>query len=262
LWHERIIVGLAPDRLSALWLGGLLKPRLLDRHAIQLHGQDAGQWDRGLDALEALLSEAVWKGRDIAVILSSHYVRHAIFPASRGLSDTARQALAEVVFRETFGDLARDWELRVSPAAAGKQTLACGVPRSLLAALRIVCGGRGRLYSIQPGLMPVFNQIRQQIGKSVCHLALVETGRITLAFIEDEQWRYIESRAGDGKLLPQLLLEDSELNQRQPGGILWLCDLTETAVLPAGALWSHKRIVPPSLVGFDGISNLAIWGIA
>jgi len=262
LWHERIVVGLSPERLSALWLGGLLRPRLQDRHAVLLQGQNAAQWDKGIDALETLLAEPAWRGRDIEVILSGHYVRHALLPpAGRALTAAARQALAEAVFRDTFGDLARDWELRVSPAAGDARALACGVPRSLLAALRKVCGDRGRLYSIQPSLMPVFNRVRDEIGKSVGCLALVEPGRITLAYVENGQWKYVDSRAGDGNILPELLLEEGELNARQPGGILWLCDLTAAARVPAGSFWSHRRIEPPRLPGFDEISSLAVWGL-
>ncbi|MDD5250690.1 MAG: hypothetical protein PHY45_17060 [Rhodocyclaceae bacterium] len=261
-WRERVVVGLAPDQLSALALGGFWRPRLIDRHARLLAEQDAAHWDKGIAALEALLAEPAWRGRDITVVLSGHYVRHAVIPGGRGLADAARRSLADVVFREVFGDLARDWELRVSPTTGGMPTLACGVPRPLLAALQAACEGRGRLRSIQPSLMPVFNRARQQIAKSVGCLALVEPGRITVAALENGRWKYVDSRAGGGNLLPQLLLEEGELHARQPGGILWLCDLTGAARLPGGTFWSHKRIDPPRLAGFDGISSLAIWGVA
>ncbi|HET7775248.1 MAG TPA: hypothetical protein VFK74_02700 [Azospira sp.] len=262
LSRKRILIGLSPERLSALALGGLLRPHLLDRHAVLLHGQDAGEWEQGMPALEALLAEPAWGGGNIRIVLSGHYVRHAIIPAGSNLSVAERQVLAEAVFRDTFGDLARDWELRVSLPSPGKRTLASGVPRGLLAALRGACAKRGRLDSIQPALMPIFNHVRREIGDSVACLALVEPGRTTLAFVEHGQWKYIDSRAGTGGALPQLLLEESELNQRQPGGILWLCDLSDSARLPGGSFWSHREIEPPALAGFDGISNLAIWGAA
>lgn len=261
LWHERVLVGFSPQGISALCLGGLLRPRLLDRHAILLQNQDLAQWDKGVDALEALLAEPAWKGRDIDVILSGHYVRHVVFPSRRDLAEVEQATLAKVVFRDIFGDLANDWELRVSPLPTGMKTLACGVPRSLLAALRTVCNGRGRLRSIQPGLMPVFNQVRRQVQDSVGCLAWVERGRITLAFFENGQWMYVDSRAGDGNSLPVLLLEESELSARQPGGILWLCDQTQAARLPDGSFWSHRRVEPPRLPGFDELSSLAIWGV-
>lgn len=261
LWRRRVLIGLAPERLTALALGGVLRWRLLDRHAVTLHEQSpAASWERGLTELEALLSEPPWRGREITVVLSGHYVRHAIVPPGRGLSDAEQQALARVVFQNIFGELARDWELCVSPAPPGHATLACGVPRALLTALRTVCDGVGRLRSIQPGLMPVFNQVRRKIGNSVACIALVESGRVTLATVGNGQWKYVDSRAGNGNTLPQLLLEEGELHQRQPGGILWLCDMTGATRLPSESFWSYKRIAWPHLADFDEIPSLAIWG--
>lgn len=260
-WHERIVVGLAPERLSALSVGGLGRRRLLDRHAVTLHDQDAGEWEAGVNALEALLEEPAWHGRRIVIVLSAHYVRHVILPGQGGLTDAARLTLAGLMFRNTFGDLARDWEIRVAPTGAGQPALACGVPRSLLAALRTACDRRGRLQSIQPSLMPVFNRIRRDIGRSVGCIALVEPGRVSLAFVERGEWTHIDSRAGGGHSLPELLLEESVLHERQPGGILWLCDLTEAASLPAEAFWTQRRIAAPPLHGFDSRASLAIWGV-
>jgi hypothetical protein len=262
LSRERIIVGLAPERLTALWVGGWLRPRLLDRHAVLLPPQGTAGWEAGIATLETLFTETAWRGRDVAVVLSAHYVRHVLVPAGRGIGEEERLALATAVFQETFGDLARDWELRVSPAAGDAATLACGVPRALLAALRTACQGRGRLVSVQPSLMPVFKRVRQAIGKAAGSLALVETGRITIASVENGQWKYIDSRAGDGAILPQFLLEEGAVHGRQPGGILWLCDLTNSARLPAGSFWSHQPIEPPHLPGMDPGVSLATWGLA
>lgn len=261
-WRNRVLIGLAPERLTALALGGVMQPRLLDRHAVSLHEQPGAAWEAGVAALQTLLAEAPWRGRLITVILSSHYVRHAIVPPASGLSESEQQALAAAVFKEVFGDLAGDWELRVSPSRRGSGSLACGVSRPLLAALRSVCGESGRLHSIQPGLMPVFNSVQGRIGKSVACLALVEPGRVTLASVANGQWQYIDSRAGNGHTLPQLLLEEGELHERPPGGILWLCDLAGATRLPADSFWSCRPIPPPRLTGVEDISSLAVWGLA
>ncbi|HEX8963561.1 MAG TPA: hypothetical protein VF801_11215 [Rhodocyclaceae bacterium] len=261
LSRDRVLVGFAPERLTALAVGGW-RARLVDRHARLLAGQDAGRWDQGIAALEALLNEPAWHGRDVHVVLSAHYVRHVVVPAAPGMSDAERLNLAEVVFREVFGELARDWDLRVSPGRDGVPTIGCGAPRGLIAALRDAVKGRGRLAAIQPSLMPVFNRARRDMEKAVGCLALVEPGRITLASLANGQWQYVDSRAGGGGLLPQLLLEEGELHARQPGGILWLCDLSGDARVPGGGFWSHKRVDPPALPGFDGLSNLAVWGMA
>jgi hypothetical protein len=262
LSRDRVLIGFAPERLTALAVGGRWRQRLIDRHAVPLPEQDAGQWDKGVVALGRLLAEPAWRDREVHLVLSAHYVRHVVVPPGEGMNDAERRNLAEAVFREVFGDLARDWDLRVSPSREGQPTIGCGAPRALIAALRDVCKGRGRLAAIQPSLMPVFNSARRQMAGAVGCLALVEPGRITLGALDNGEWKYIDSRAAGGSLLPQLLLEEGELHARQPGGILWLCDLSGEARLPGGNFWSHKRIDPPRLPGFDGISNLAVWGMA
>lgn len=260
--RERVLVGFSPERVSALSLTGMFRPRLIDRHAVPLVGQRHDQWDKGMAALDSLFADPAWRDHDITVILSSHYVRHAVIPATHDLAEVERIALAKVVFHDIFGDLANDWTLRVSPVSGGKPTLSSGVPRGLLEGLQTLCSQAGRLYSVQPGLMPVFNCVRRGIGRSAACLALVEPGRVTLASVENGQWQYVDSRAGDGSILPQLLLEEGELHQRKPGGILWLCDMTEAARLPEDSFWSSRRIRPPQLAGFDEISSLAVWGMA
>lgn len=270
LSSERVVIGLAPEQLSALALGGRFRPRLLDQHVLPLPGQPASAWEQGIAALDLLLAEAGWRGRAVTVVLSSHYVRHVVVPAQADLAESELQTLAGVVFRDIFGELAGEWELRVSPARASAATLACGVPRALLASLDAVCATHGRLRSVQPGLMPVFNRVRREIGTSAACLALIETERVTIASIEHGQWQYVDSRAGPGGILPHLLQEEGELHERQPGGILWLCDLTGATSLPADAYWSQRRVEPPRLPGFDAApdelagpaTNLALWGAA
>lgn len=267
---ERVVVGLAPEKLSALALTGRLQPRLSDRHVLPLPEQPASEWDKSIAALDTLLTESDWHGRDITVVLSGHYVRHAVVPAERGLSDAELLTLAGIVFRDVFGELASDWELRVSPPGAAATTLASGVPRQLLASLTAVCEAQGRLRSIQTGLMAVFNRARRDIGASTACLAVVETGRVTVATIDHGRWLYVDSRAGGPNILPQLLLEESQLHARQPGGILWLCDLTGMVALPPNPYWSQRHIDPPQVGGIDDgleqaaglATNLALWGVA
>lgn len=257
-----ILVGLAPERLSALCVRGRLRPRLLDRHGIPLAPPHEGRWRTALSELGALLDTPGWQGREIAVVLSSHYARHVVVPGAPGLTEAEGLALAGAVFRDTFGEAARDWEIRASRNAGAKPFVACGVSRALLQDLRETCAGRGRLRSVRPSLMPLFNQARRLIvGHSAGCLAMVETGRLTLASIQDGQWQSIHSRAGDGGALPHFLQEEGELHGRPPGGILWLCDLDGGARLPAGTAWSHRHLEPPHLPGMDEIPDLANWGL-
>ncbi len=263
LWRDRLVIGVAPDRLSALRLRGRLRPRIIDRYDHLLKLEDTSPWGQVLGAMEALLSETAWHDCDVTVILSNHYVHYAVMPKGQRLAAAEQSAFAKILFGNTFGDLSIGWELRVSPASSDMSTLASGVPHALLDALRTICNGRGWLHSIKPGLMSVFNRTRRLIGKSSGILAMVESGRITLASIEHGQWNFVVTRASDGNNLPQLLAEESELHGRNSGEMLWLCDLTGQAHPPSGSSWRHQWLDPKDLnSNADGIPSLASWGIA
>ena len=258
LWRDRLVIGVAPDRLSALRLRGRLRPRITDRYDNLLQLEDTSRWGQVLGAMEALLSQPAWRDCDVTAILSNHYVHYAVLPKVQHLAAAEQSAFAKILFGNTFGDLSIGWELRVSPASSGMSTLACGVPLALLDGLRTICNGRGWLRSIQPSLMSVFNRTRPLIGKRSGILAMVESGRITLASIEHGQWNFVVTRASDGNNLAQLLAEESELHGRS-GEMLWLCDLTGQAHPPSGSSWRHQWLDPHVL---DSNTGLASWGIA
>lgn len=256
LSRERLIVSLEPDRMSALRLSGGWTPRLLDQRSSLVSGTGMPSWTAGLEALELLLDDPAWRGREITAVLSSHYVRYAVLPKGKNLGAAEQTDLARLIFRNIFGDLARDWELRVSPAG-DHPTLACGLPKALLAALHAACEGRAPLHSVQPGLMSVFNRVRASIEYHSGTLALVETGRITLASLENGQWQSVVSRAWEASALPALLAETQALSGRDAGGWLWLCDLTGQAVAPSGPAWQLERLV----TGASGNAGLAGWAM-
>jgi hypothetical protein len=259
LSRDRLVIGLAPERLTALRLGGRLRPRVHERHALALQAANGGQWDTLMAALEALLDQPAWAARDLTCVVSSHYVHYAVIPGCKGLATDELNELARLVFRNIFGDMSGDWEIRVSPSG-DQSTLASGVPQAFLKALRDICDGRGRLHSLQPALMAVFNRARRLIDRNTGTLALVEAGRISLASIEHGQWQSVISRAGTSSTLIQLLADERALHGRGPGGMLWLCDLTREVQLPSDAPWRLQRLKPHPASANSG-QSLADWGV-
>jgi len=256
LSRERLVVSLAPERLNAVRLSGGWRPRLLDQQAVVLQASTP-LWTAGLEAMELLLDDPAWSNLDLTLILSGHYVRYAVLPKGEHLGASEQADLARLIFRNIYGELARDWELRVSPNNR-QPMLACGLPKALLAALSAACEGRATLQSIQPGLMTVFNRARPLIGRQRGTLAVVENGRITLADIDAGQWQTVSSRAWAAAALPELLAETQQLSGQENGGRLWLCDLTGQAVAPDSPAWRLERLV----AGAAGAASLAGWGTA
>lgn len=270
--RDQVLVGLAPERLSALHLGRGMRRRLLDKYEVNLTGDPAGgmgassggvHWEPPVGALQALLSKPAWNRADVTVLLSNHYVHYTVVPVEKSLKEAERDALARVLFRKSYGDLCSTWDFRVSPAdTKATTTLASGVPQSLLKSLAAACSGRARLRSVQPSLMPMFNRIRRTVGKASGTIAIVEFGRVTLAHLEAGQWQSVLSRADPGDLLFTLLDEENQLNGRAPGGLLWLCDLTGTVRVPPNSPWRVKQAVPKRLdAETAGTPELAAWGV-
>lgn len=261
---ERVYVGVAPQQLSGMVVSGRLRRRLVRQRLLPLADRQGMAWEAEIAGIDALLDEEGWSGRDVVVVLSNHYVRHVVVPAERGLSEDELAGLARLVFHDIFGELAGEWELRVSPSRAGQATVASGVPRGLLEQLGAICRSHGRLRSIQPVLMAVFNHIRRAIDTGPVSLALVENGRMTVASLDEGEWLHVASRAGNGNLLPLLLDEENFLQRRATGGTLWLCDLTAGSIaMPADERWNARQVVPPRLSGLEPgkASGLALWGV-
>lgn len=256
LSREQVIVGLAPEQLSAVRLSGRWRARLLERHASPVPAGGGLPWTGCIEALEILLDDPAWGSRDITAILSEHYVHYVVLPKGEPLPPAEQQVVASLVFRDLYGELAHDWELRVS-SDGQRPTLASGIPAPLLETLRTVCAGRGALRSIQPLLMAVANGSRPVLDKLSGILALVESGRITLAVLAAGQWSSVSSRAASGDALPDLLAETEALSGTPAGGRLWLCDLSGRATPPAGAAWQLERLERDRA----GAASLAGWGI-
>ncbi|HEX6735809.1 MAG TPA: hypothetical protein VF096_13440 [Azonexus sp.] len=256
LSRERLLVGLAPERLGAVRLGFWRRRQHLGEQALALAPPAAGApWASGIETLELLLDDPAWRSRTLSVALSSHYVRYAVLPRGRHLALPEQTELAQVVFRKLFGELASDWECRISPGD-GETTVASAVPTALLDALRAACQGRVTLHSVQPGLMSIFNRVRAGIGRHDGTLAVVEAGRITLAALAAGAWQTVTSRAWEPEALPALLAELGELSARPAGGRLWLCDLSGRAAAPAAPAWQVERLFAGQRAG------LLSWGLA
>jgi hypothetical protein len=256
---DSLVIGLSPDKLTALRLGGRLRRFVHERHAVSLQAANSAQWDTLMTALEVLLDQPAWAARDLTFVLSSHYVYYAVIPGGKALTAAELNELARLVFRNIYGELSNDWVLRVSPCG-NQSMLASAVPSTFLKALHDTCDGRGRLRSVQPALMSVFNRARGLIEQTTGTFALVETGRISLASVENGQWQRVISRAARSSALIQLLADERQQHDCRPDRALWLCDLTREVQLPADLPWRMQRLTPHP-VAANSSQTLADWGV-
>ena len=143
------------------------------------------------DAITALSQRldtlALRPGARVACVVPAPFVRYLLVPWNAGMqSRAARQLLAEHCFREVYGELARDWVVRVDPARFGSAALACAMRAGLFDELARLCAQRGVvLDSVQPALMSAFNAIDAPVSQGSSWIVVPGSGTLTLLLVED-----------------------------------------------------------------------------
>ena len=154
-----------------------------------------------------LAALALRRGARVACIVPAPFVRYVLVPWNAGMqARAARQLLAEHCFREIYGELSRDWVVRVDPARFGSAALACAMSAGLLDELERICAERGVvLDSVQPALMTAFNAIDVPLSQGSSWIVVPGTGTLTLMLVEDGRPLRVALVAGDLERLDALL---------------------------------------------------------
>ena len=258
--HGRIVIGLGAGHASVVHLESGWKSPVVQLKKIALP-HDASDFDGMVGAIADSLESLTRRVR-VEVVLSSCWARFALLPPSGELrTESERLDLTQHIFDRQYGSLASGWSLLVDSSASGETALACGIPIGLLESLRRGLAGMGRLVSIRPKFMDVFNIVCRSIGPVSEYLAMNEPGRLTLAEVKQGRWLSISSRAvapGDGSALSHLLKERNALRRESVGGRLWLYDPCGGMNPPDEKCWSVSPI--PRIPYLDEASGVSTQG--
>jgi hypothetical protein len=260
LWRDRLIVGLAPQRLTAIRLAKGVHPRPVRQCEVRLQANSATPWRPSLAAFCDLVRDAQWRTASVDVVLSSHFVRYAVIPGDPNeQTEDERAALGALVFRKTFGNLCQDWRITLSETRKGVSTLGAAIPSGLIEDIETNIGKQCRIRSIRPDLMEAFNRIGGSLKHGPAIFALVESGRVTMGQVADGAWKSILSRLAptdDANAFASVVEENAALCPFPADIPLWIRDLTAAAVVPA-QLSGRVRTVPAPWPGHSAASLLA-----
>lgn len=200
-WSERLCAALSPAGVTAgVWARGW-SPQPAERVSLPCAAASSGpRWAPALAGLHEWLAARGRRRAGLRVVLSNHFVRYLVLPWHDGMAGTAeREALARHLLRETYGELAEGWHVKLGPCAFGLPALACAVDRELVAGLHTLAEGASlRLDAVQPMLMPAFNQFHRELASDACLLVL-EPGCLCSAVVRGGQWQAVQvSRVGGG----------------------------------------------------------------
>jgi len=163
----------------------------------------------------------------VACVVPAPFVRYVLVPWNAAMQGRkARQVFAEHCFRETYGELAREWVVRVDPGRFGHATLACAMNVGLLDELARVFQASGLvLESVQPALMNAFNALPTRLAAGSTWIVVPGSGTLTLLLVEDGRPLRVALVAGS--------VEQMEA-----------CLRREWFALGREGTWSHVRVCP------------------
>ena len=226
-WPERLRIELGPERVV-----GVRLPRAWTRspgarwETPLAPAESQPQWTEALEALHAGLDALGRSQRAILdVRLSNRFVRYALVPWSDDLRSEAEvAAFARHRMRETYGDMAQAWEIRLGAGWPGAPRVAAAVDRELVEDLAALARNRGlRLGLVEPLFAAVVDAHRRQLRGQAFWLAVHESSRIVLARAAGGEWRTLVAARVTGQPAPilaamltreTLALPESELPRR------------------------------------------------
>lgn len=259
LWPERLHASLAPGSAALLTISSAWRRTVKARQVVQCAPLPDQPWQRELQALASLLAE-YGRGKTCSIVLSNHYVRYQLLPsADTSMSEAELKSLAKHFFMETYGEVSREWIIRISGwNRIPSSPMACAIDELLLSGLHEVCDKAGiRLVSVQPYLATGFYLADKRIRRQRACFAQVEAGRLVLATLEAGIWQGLRNIATGNQWIQDLeaCMKRETLvagwSDEPVAGYLHVPDLAGTHLPPeiGGHRW--QRLTGPLISGYS-----------
>jgi hypothetical protein len=171
----------------------------------------APAWAQAVQALADELDAApLARDTRIACVVPGRHVRYLLVPWNAAMqSRAARRTFAEHCFRETYGDLARDWVVRAGDGDYESATLACAIDAALLDELGRVFATRGlALCSVTPSLVHEVGLLGDALPAGAAWIVVPEADALTLLLLEDGRPHRVCVARAAMQQLPQLLARE------------------------------------------------------
>jgi hypothetical protein len=214
-------LSLSPFSLALLRIdSGLLRRSQIASAAwepLEASTERVSGWSAAIDALPGLLDRVNVRGGRASVVLSNHFVRYLVVPASDELATQREEAgYARARFAQIHGETAREWTLRISREPDGSSRLAAAVDPGLLDALKGALQARRiRFASCRPALTAIMDAARAAIDDEAW-VVVAERGRVAIASVSAGQWASVRCLPLQGRpvMLRELVAQERIL---EPG---------------------------------------------
>ena len=250
LWRDQLRIGLSPDAVVLTRIGKGFRPHVSEKHIepCQPSAQDA--WHGTLDTLTRLLTQEKWQNANAVVTLSNHFVRYLLIPWNAEINGEQEQtAYVKHRFSKVFGSAANHWALRQNSETTGMPILASGIDQALLDGIRQTCQkSKLQLRSVQPYLMPSFNQYRHLFKNSADWFVIAEHGKLIIVMFQNQSWQHVSTHLIDNENLAETLplLLDRQLRlsslENQPGKVFLLAPENPRLSFPRNSKWPIQQL--------------------
>lgn len=203
LFRKRLRVVLCPDKVILLGVAAPFRGEANVKTILPcVQILDAPTWQPAVDVLEHWLSNNEM-AVDIEITLSNHFVRYVVMPFSAQMTSLAEeQAWAQILFEETYGDVATQWKIAICEGGYGDTKLLAAVDSALLS--KVTTLSNLRLRECKPHFIKAFNYFSKNITEGSGFFAVVEANMMTIIMFEDEIFVGIRRVLCDGDLKSQL----------------------------------------------------------
>lgn len=165
-------------------------------------------WQPALTALSGVLHDEAWANTKVQLVLSDQFTRYALIPWNERLGNQVeKQAYLRHCFQVSYGDVAKDWDLRMSDNGLRQASIGSGVDQHLLQNIKTVFEkAKLNLSFLNPHLMIAINQARLEVRAESYWIAVVESDSVCLALIQKNQWVLVKSTYRAADISQQLLV--------------------------------------------------------
>ncbi|MBA4143096.1 MAG: hypothetical protein H0X43_08860 [Nitrosospira sp.] len=197
LWRDRIQIFFAPDRVDLVRVHRGIKPEPPVRLSVECeHKPGAPAWAAPLEQLDQMSGTGGGHGAEVSITISNCFVRYVVLAAQQNIANPAElHVLADFHTREVYGEQAADWVTSVSAWDPSGGGVCAAMERALLEGLEeVVTRRKMRLKYVEPYLAGAFDHWHKRFDDRRAWFALVESGRLCLASLENGAWKRISNQ--------------------------------------------------------------------
>ena len=244
-----MLVDITSSHIAVITTAAGLKKTVIDRQFLAVNAPD--DVFKQLEIAFSKLKKQ--KNTLLKVVVASEFVRYLALPAQHiSMNYADKSAYARAAYREVYGNVVDDWQIQCADAAPNKTTIVAAIDQQLITHLTTIAEKNSlELVSVQPQLMPVFNQLKHQLKTADIYFGVVESNRLLFAHLQNGHWQSLRSVVLEvdwPSQLASLAKREQLLAENNDHKLLMIyAPAHKSTQLPIIEGWTVKRIEPSSV---------------